>query len=312
MKSTKVGVVLVTFNRLTQLKIALKAYEEQSCKPKYIVIVNNKSTDGTTEFLTEWLSVLSEYDKYIINLEVNTGGSGGFYQGLKKALELDADWIWVADDDAYPDVSAIETADAMIKDKTIVDDQVSAICGAVINNGNIDYIHRRRIFTKKLRIYEVPVSVEEYKKQYFELHLFSYVGAVMNKKALQQVGLPKKDYFIYYDDTEHSMRLQKGRKVLCFPAIKVTHDSPAVSQTNLVDWKHYYICRNRLDFYKSHFPRKYLYAFFTQVYKAYCHILTNRQVLQYKIALEAIMDAYNGKLGLHETYRPGWKADKGG
>lgn len=237
MKSNTVGVVVVTFNRLNQLKIALKAYDAQSCKPKYIVIVNNNSTDGTTEYLSEWHLVPSEYDKYIINLEVNTGGSGGFYEGLKKSLDLDADWIWVADDDAYPDLSAIEIADKMIADKTIVDKNVSAICGAVINNGNIDYIHRRKVFVNNLQIKEVNISVDEYQKKYFELQLFSYVGAIINKNILKQIGLPKKDYFILYDDTEHSMRLSKKGKILCFPDIKVTHDINGESQKNLIDWK---------------------------------------------------------------------------
>ena len=43
----KIGVVLVTYNRLEKLKIALKSYEEQTVLPKYILVVNNNSNDGT-------------------------------------------------------------------------------------------------------------------------------------------------------------------------------------------------------------------------------------------------------------------------
>lgn len=313
MQSNTIGVVLVTFNRLKQLKMALASYEAQSCIPKYIVIVNNNSTDGTNEYLDKWRLTSSEYEKYIINLEVNTGGSGGFYAGLKKSLDLDANWIWVADDDAYPDLSAIEIADKMIKEKTIINDQVSAICGTVINNSVIDVLHRRRIFTKKMRIYEEPVPVEEYKNQFFELNLFSYVGAIINKNALKESGLPKKDYFIYYDDIEHSMRLQNNRKNLCFPAIKIVHDSVEGNQEHFIDWKYYYVYRNRLDFYKTHFSRKiYLLCYLREVYKCYSHIFTKRNALEYKIRLEAAKDAHEGKLGVHEIYKPGWKFKKKG
>ena len=47
----KFGVVLVTYNRLDKLKIALECYEKQKYLPKNIIVVNNASTDGTKEFL---------------------------------------------------------------------------------------------------------------------------------------------------------------------------------------------------------------------------------------------------------------------
>ena len=50
----KIGVVIVTYNRLDKLKIALKSYENQKIKPKYILVVNNNSTDGTKEYLDSW------------------------------------------------------------------------------------------------------------------------------------------------------------------------------------------------------------------------------------------------------------------
>ena len=51
------GVVLVTYNRLDKLKIALECYEKQSYLPKNIIVVNNASTDGTKEYLDEWNGV---------------------------------------------------------------------------------------------------------------------------------------------------------------------------------------------------------------------------------------------------------------
>ena len=50
----KIGVVLVTYNRLPLLKKALHLFETQTVSPEYILVVNNASTDGTTSFLKEW------------------------------------------------------------------------------------------------------------------------------------------------------------------------------------------------------------------------------------------------------------------
>ena len=50
MHNDKIGCVIVTFNRLEKLKKALAAYDKQEVKPKYIVVVDNASTDGTNVF----------------------------------------------------------------------------------------------------------------------------------------------------------------------------------------------------------------------------------------------------------------------
>ena len=74
----EIGAVIVTFNRLEKLKKALQAYSEQTVQAKYIIVVNNASSDGTTEFLLEWKSDDEGFEKVILNLPQNIGGSGGF------------------------------------------------------------------------------------------------------------------------------------------------------------------------------------------------------------------------------------------
>ena len=49
-----IGVVLVTYNRKEKLIKALKSYDNQSYKMKFVLVVNNASTDGTKEYLELW------------------------------------------------------------------------------------------------------------------------------------------------------------------------------------------------------------------------------------------------------------------
>ena len=97
-----VGVVLVTFNRLDKLKVALDKYDKQTLVPEYILVVDNHSNDGTKEYLEQWVGEEAAYKKYVHTLSSNTGGAGGFYKGMEEAVKLDAEWIWLSDDDAYP------------------------------------------------------------------------------------------------------------------------------------------------------------------------------------------------------------------
>src|SRR4051794_23254732 len=97
-----VAVVVVTYNRLALLKECIDALKHQSRKPETIIIVNNASTDGTTE----WLGTMK--DIVVIDRALNEGSAGGFYFGMKYAADHDYDWIWVMDDDAAPQRNCLE------------------------------------------------------------------------------------------------------------------------------------------------------------------------------------------------------------
>lgn len=311
----EIGVVLVTFNRLDKLKIALEAYEKQTVKPKYVLVVDNKSTDGTREYLENWKKEEKEYKRYTVFMEKNTGGSGGFYEALKNSLDLDASWVWTADDDAYPKENAFEIATKYIKEKEEKNelDNISAICGTVLKSDakTIDYSHRRRIYTSHFNLIKQPYSKQkDYEKEEFEIEGFSYVGTFINKEKMKKLPLTKKDYFIYYDDTEHSFRLSKIGKIICIPKIEVVHDAPHSQMSEIVKWKLYYLVRNTLDFIKSNFDEKYFKMACTEVpfkFRVAVLLFGKEKKKGYAMIKEALKDAKAGKTGLHDIYKPGWK-----
>ena len=91
----KITAVVVTYCRLELVKKTISALRNQLYKLDSIIVVDNNSTDGTSE----WLD--SQNDLVVIHQE-NIGGSGGFYRGIKEAYDRGADWIWCMDDDVYP------------------------------------------------------------------------------------------------------------------------------------------------------------------------------------------------------------------
>lgn len=294
-----VGVVIVTFNRINKLKKALHCYSTQTKRPDYIVIVNNASTDGTLEFLKKWKSEEEPFSKYVLNLSSNIGGSGGFYTGLKFAQELESNWIWVADDDAFPEKNAIEEVEKNLNPN------YSAICGEVLNNGKIDLEHRKNYRQGKFRVISKRIPEEEYKNKKFEITAFSYVGTVINKEKLKKVGLPRKEYFIWYDDTEHSLRLHAVGKIVCIPSIKIHHDTGIAS--NELTWKRYYGIRNQADMIRRHFPKKYYRNFcYLSLLKGIVHNILGHHI-KYEMSKVAIQDVKNNNFGLNEIYKPGWK-----
>jgi GT2 family glycosyltransferase len=304
-----IGVVIVTYNRKEMLEQTLRRFSMQTKKPAYIIVVNNASSDETEHYLTIWEEEKEEYLKIVLNLNDNMGGSGGFYEGLKYSLKCDADWVWVSDDDAIPELNALEEAYSYLDSHKGSLNQISAICGQVINYDKIDINHRKNYLTKGIRILEMPIAEEEYEKREFELNAFSYVGTIISCEKMKRVGLTLKDYFIWWDDTEHSLRLSKVGKIICVPAIRIHHDVGGGDFE--INWKTYYGFRNMTDMYKRHMPLPcFIYFSIKVIIKTTVLSVFSKKSVEMLLLKKGFWDALTGKFGVDSVYKPGWKYSK--
>ena len=104
----------------------------QTVQAQKIIVVDNASTDGTHEYIEDILQSHAEQVKYL-RLDENLGGSGGFYYGMKEALNEHTDLIGISDDDASYDEDyfekIIKAAENNPKDM--------AFCGAMYDHGKM-------------------------------------------------------------------------------------------------------------------------------------------------------------------------------
>src|SRR4051812_20457382 len=126
--------VLVTHNRPELLGEALTALSAQTRAPTRLVVVDNGSDEATQETLANREGI------HVVRSETNLGGAGGFALGIRGALALGADWIWLMDDDAIPEPRALETLQAKLPE---LPGRVGAVCSAVVEFGAIATHHRR-------------------------------------------------------------------------------------------------------------------------------------------------------------------------
>lgn len=305
-----VGVVLVTFNRLDKLKISLQKYDMQTTAISYMIVVNNNSTDGTKEYLEEWKKIERPYRKYVVTLPTNTGGAGGFYAGMEHALKLDADWVWLSDDDAYPHPDCIEKLlEFYGKLSAEKQNETVSLCAAVYNNGKIHEGHRNHLKVTQFKATLVCSATEEYQKEAFQIDIFSYVGAMVKKSILTKVGLDRKDFFIYCDDQEHAIRVSKAGRIYCVPAARVDHDTPPI-QADQINWGRYYKKRNDLLMRRYNFPYRYFLLKFVKGYIKDVSCFSSKPNTLKKVLKAAYHDAWRNRTGMHEIYKPGWKPDE--
>lgn len=302
-----IAAVVVTYNRLPKLKTALQSYCEQIHKVDYMIVVDNASTDETGNWLDKWHAENNEFFVEVIHLEQNLGGSGGFYVGQKKALELNADWILIADDDAYLSEDYISGLYEYIC--THATNDISVVCG-VVEEYKSFCNHHRMVFKKNRYQYSFlkQPSNSCYYAPYFYIDHSSYVGCLINKNKLLQVGLVEKDFFIWSDDAEHSLRLGKVGKMICLPKLVIKHD---VEKSNSgISWKSYYGFRNRLICHKKHFKMTFPLVLMLFLLKTFLIMLKRWNLVEVKMRFIAAKDALIGNMGIHDVYKPGWRTDK--
>lgn len=204
----KVAAVLVTYNRVELLKLAVDSLLKQSFELKHIVIVDNNSNDGTSEYLKG----ISNDKIRIVTLSENTGGAGGFHAGMDYAHKLDIDYIWIMDDDAIASKSALNELIIALDKLVINHEHPGFLCSHVLSDDN--------------ECMNVPeVSKKRNSTGYFSWPHFAasgiigvdkatFVSVLINKKVVTELGLPIKEMFIWGDDTEYTWRISS--KYSCY------------------------------------------------------------------------------------------------
>ncbi len=233
--------LIVTFNRLEKLQKCWAASAALNFTD--IIVVNNASTDNTAE----WLSGISDSRLKVITLGDNTGGAGGFKAGVQYIEQhVDADFVALYDDDAYPPSGLIENFAA------IQHNSYQAYCCRVEDlNGNlckmnVPYSKFPSTLADTINYIRSPQRFvpDEFTSQVVET--FSFVGLIIDKQVLvENVNSIYPELFIYYDDLYFSKTLSdKGVKIRYSTEIVFKHDIPLGVKTISPDWKVYYLVRN--------------------------------------------------------------------
>ena len=241
--SEKICAVVVTYNRKVLLSQCIEALLAQTVEDYDILVIDNASTDGTVEYIAPYFSERVKY----FNTGSNLGGSGGFYYGMKLAYESGYDWIWIMDDDVIPTSSALEAlleAKEHIKNPSFLASCVYSKDETAMNTPEIS-----RYTTNGYRFWYENLS-----NKMVRLAHATFVSLLINRNAIEKCGLPLKDYFIWGDDTEYTMRvIGKYGAAYIVGDSKVYHMREIKSNLNLLNEvapgrikMYYYMVRNTL------------------------------------------------------------------
>lgn len=185
-------IAVVTFNRSGLLRRLLESIVAMDPKPGNLVVIDNASTDDTTDVVDSYRDRLGTALHYR-RLDENTGGSGGFSEGVRTAYELGSEWIWLMDDDVevIPDGLAKMGAWAP---------RFQSIQGRRYDyDGSEFYWQYRLSIPFGIPIPFAPAGFDE--SGFRPMNSGCFEGMFIHRDIVRQIGLPDPRFFIYWDDS---------------------------------------------------------------------------------------------------------------
>ncbi len=239
----KIAAVVVTYNRKSLLKRTIDCLRNQTIGLDSIVVINNGSTDGTKE----WLDLQFALD--VIH-QTNVGGSGGFYTGISYAYNKGFDWIWCMDDDVFPENNCLEI---LLSQN---DSQIGILCPRRLQGGQsfLTEVTKLNLSNPFNKLHARFVEEKNLHQDKIALEGMTFEGPLIKREVVEKIGLPNKELFLTYDDTDYSYRaVLSGYRVAYVPAAILQKERFCVNLSReeeviMLKWKLFYNMRNTVYF----------------------------------------------------------------
>ena len=255
------AIVIVTYKRQELLAQLFDSISELTVPAWRVVVVDNENSPKTAQMVRDfatrldaaWGSTEGDPDaeggtsRVVYDaMEENTGGAGGFSEGVRRAYELGAEWLWVMDDDVAVEPDALETLDRWVGEADAIMGQRRDFDG-----GHFFWQHR---FWTSLAIYN-PFSRDSWRpgERYKEANALCFEGSFFSRRLVSKIGLPDPRFFIYLDDACYGYVASKAGKVIYVPDYVLSRRREVANKeignirqlNSTSDMTRYYITRNR-------------------------------------------------------------------
>ncbi len=252
----KVFISLITFNDNLSTSQCLESLEKLNKKgyDLYVVVIDNGSREKY-----ETNKEYKNFDLKILYSGKNLGFSGGQNFGIKYALEQSADYIVVLNNDTIADENLI------IELLNSFKDSVGAVSPKIYFAKGYEF-HKDRYETEDLgkvfwyaggvidwkNVIGKHRGVDEVDRGQFdkreETEVTTGCCMMVSREVFEKVGMFDDKFFLYYEDADLSMRMQKHGFKIIYESKAILWHKNAASTGSGSELQDYYITRNRLVF----------------------------------------------------------------
>jgi GT2 family glycosyltransferase len=197
--SPKVAAILVNWCKPDLTLAAVKALLIQSLPP-LIIVVDNGSEDNSFDKL---VSGLPE-NALLILRETNDGFGAGCNAGIKQALLLNMDYIFLVNNDAQPDMQCIE----FMVTKILTNPSAGIVGARIIDPSGIVPDHAGTLMNGFTFTCHYSLSARELNQAKYSW--ITGAAMLLSARAIKQTGFFDQKFFMYWEDADLCARLKKA------------------------------------------------------------------------------------------------------
>jgi len=291
----KVFIIILNWNNWPDVLECLESLKDNDYPNYQVVIVDNGSKIRPE---------LPSSDIKIIYNQENLGFSGGNNVGIKYALENNADYVLLLNDDTVVSrdflSKLVEIGESnenigLIGPKIYFYENKNKIWSA---GGKINWLYNKG---------EMIGHNQEDNGQYDspkvkETEFLTGCCVLVKKQAIEKIGLMPEEYFLYYEDTDWSLKARKnGFKCVFIPDAQIWHKGSQSSISGSPSYIYYHI-RNGLIMAQKYAPWHikpivYLDSFWRIIKQLIKIVFMPKKRIWAKHILLGIKDFYFNKTG---------------
>lgn len=212
----RTAIVIVTYKRQALLGQLLESLLFLDKAPWRVFVVDNEDSQETAQIVETYARLVGEgltaapwtegADAFVYAPQAeNTGGAGGFSEGVRLAYDAGAEWFWLMDDDVAVKPDALSILERWSP-------RFDAIQGSRedFDGGPFWWQYR---FIAPLGIYN-PVAPSGFGPQGWKpANALCFEGAFFNRRVVEGIGLPDARFFVYWDDCIYGYLASKHFRV---------------------------------------------------------------------------------------------------
>lgn len=292
----KVGIILLNYCNYNLTIDCIESIRQSTYQNYEIIVVDNNSPDHSGKNLSQIEGIR------FLQMKENLGFAAGNNKGIEVALSDGCEYVMLLNNDTVIDPNMIETLVSRADANTVVVPKMYYFdvegrkdilwyAGGILKYKSSDGIH-------------IGGRQEDSKQHSVEREVTFATGCCMmiHRAILEKVGLLREEYFMYCEDTDYSIRLNKSNvKILYVPNAKLWHKVSSSSGGEMSKFIVYYVVRNKIycAIVNKLGIKTIIYIIAETLYrvlKAKC----GKYYINYSIAPKAIVHGLRKKMGRND------------
>lgn len=249
--SPYVVIVVLNWNNSEDTITALGSIQRMDYPHSAVLIIDNGSTDGSVQKLREMVSAGVE----LIELPENSGYTGGCNVGMRRALEMGAQYIWLLNNDSVVPRHALRSMVSVAES----DPKIGLVAPMIASLGDAPHMtYAGGVVYVEVRRYDETNDPDEaivWEKRYPGKELALGTAMLVRSSLIREIGFLDERFFAYYEDIDYSARsIAAGYRNVVDRAVVIQHFEKNRDITPLEMKPHYwyYMARNESRFWRKH------------------------------------------------------------